>query len=345
MSKVVRIYDRNAVQWDYIQEDYLKFINQEVADRMVDKGVCALTDEATPEKAWKSLIRNYKSKDKVAIKPNFNNIHHGYKELFTSPQVLNSAIKGLVEYVGVPEKNIYIYDLCRPIPYENMRSRIKYKVNYVEVFEPKSLVEKIKLHLGMGLHCADRSAPIKMSNKIIDKKGNAITCYIPKVITHAQHLINIPILTNHVFISASGPLKNHFGTVRFSNFDSGPRCLHGKSIEDTIVDINTNQHIKGKTRLIIVDALLGIYGRGKIEGIKKWQTFPCDNGIPNSLFFSQDPVATESVISDYIEAERKDYNFEFLSHNYLHFAAEKKLGIHEHRDINERYNQIKYLEY
>lgn len=342
--KVVRVYDKDAVVWDYKEEKYLNFINQEVVDKMVEKGVCVLTEKNTPDKAWEIIMTEYRPGDKVAIKPNFNNVHHGYKDLFTSPQVISSVIKGLVEYVGVPEGDIYIYDLCRPIPYENVRNRINYEVNFVDLFEPKTIIEKIKLRLGLGLQCSDYSAPVEMSNEIIDEKGRGVTCYMPKVLTQAEHLINIPIFTNHIFISSSGPLKNHFGTVRFSDYASGPGYLHGKGIEQSIVDINLNYHIINKTRLIIADGLIGIYGRGELNSIKKWNTFPSEDGIPNSLFFAKDPLAVESVVNDYIEEERRFHKFNILSHEHLHQGMEKGIGIHEHKNKAWNYEKIKYIE-
>ncbi len=249
-----------------------------------------------------------------------------------------------MESLGVPEKDIFVYDLCVPISEENMRKRILYNIKFVDLFEPRILLEKLELRLGTKLQCADYKVKITMQNRIKDEKGKDIACYMPKLISQAQNIINMPIMTKHVFISSSGPLKNHFGTVRFSNFDSDPRVLHGKNIEQSVVDINANEHIKSKTRLIVVDALLGMYSRGEDNKIKKWKTFPCKNGISNSLFFSKDPIAKESITNDYIESERQMQGAEVISSQHLYYGMKKGLGLYERRDANGKYDAINYVE-
>jgi len=316
-NKVIEIHNEEATFWDYKMERYLDYINQDVVDRMVDEGVCGLTGLESPKSAWKKIMATYVMGDKFAIKPNFNNINHGYKACFTSPQVISSVIKGLVVYLNVPKEDIYVYDLCKKIPRELVRDRIKYKVNYVERLDFNNLKDKFKTRLGLSLSCANKNEIIKMRNKIIDSKCKEIICYIPKLLTRVNHLINISLLTNHVFVLASGSLKNHFGTVRFSNLAQYPVCLHGSNIEEHIVDINLNPHIKDKTRLYICDGLFGVYVRGEKKKIHKWRTFPCKNGTPNSLFFSLDPLAMEKKIADAIIKERKFHRYKIFPDQYL----------------------------
>lgn len=316
-ANVLEIHNEEATSWDYKTEEYLDYINQDVVDDMVNKGVCELTGLENPEGAWRNIVKGYLEGDKIAIKPNFNNINHRYQECFTSPQVINSVVKALVGHLNVPEDKIYVYDLCKKIPTELVRDRINYKVNYVERLDPSSFKDKVKLRLGLDMSCANKSEVIKMRNKVLDSSGNEITCYIPKVLTEVNHLINTSLLTNHIYMLASGPLKNHFGTVRFSNGAQYPGCLHGDKIEEHIVDINLNPHIKDKTRLYICDALFGVYARGEKKGIHKWKTFSCEKGTPNSLFFSKDPVAMEKKIADVIIKERKCQGYKILPHHYL----------------------------
>jgi len=346
--KVVRVYNKNAVSWDYKTEPYLDFVNQEVINSMLEEGLKELTGKNSIKEAWLDVFSLYEPGDKVAIKPNFNALGHGkYKDIMTSPQVINAVIKGLVEFVGVPENDIFVYDLCQIITDDEVRNRINYSVNFVQRFKPVSALEKIiyriKRRFFLGLESPDASAPIHMREKVV-YKGNPVICYIPNVLTQAQHLINIPLMTNHIFVLASGPLKNHFGTVRFSNYQPFPSALHGKILEKSIVDLNLNPHIRDKTRLIVCDALFGVYCRGEGNVKKKWKTFPSENGMPNSLFLSRDPVALESVTSDYILKEREYNGYKIFSHEYLHDAMENGLGTHEHRDEEGKYKRINYKE-
>lgn len=308
LNDVIAIQNENATNWDYKAERYLDYINQEVVDKMVDEGVLKLTRMDDPKNAWKNIMAGYVIGDKISIKPNFNNINHGYRKCFTSPQVIKSLVRSLVDYLNVPEQDIYVYDLCKKIPKELIRDRIKYNVNYVERLDFTNLWDKVRVRLGLGLSCADKNEPIKMRNDILNKEGEKIICYIPKVLTQAEHLINVCFLTNHPFVTASGPLKNHFGTVRFSTFAQYPDCLHGDKIKEHIEDINLNEHIKNKTRLFVCDGLFGVFARGDKEGIHKWKTFPCKNGTPNTLLFSLDPIAMEQKIAEIIIKERKFHN-------------------------------------
>ena len=311
-DKVVHIYDPRATKWDYSTERYLDFVDQRVVDEMMDRGVCELMSTGNPETAWKQILATYEPGDRIAIKPNFNNVNHGYKELITSPQVVSAVIKALVMYLAVPENSIYVYDLCKVIPDDIVKSRIPYRVNYVGQKLVRSLKDKIALRLHRGLDAPDKSARIEMTERILDRSGKEVTCYLPKVLTQAHHLINIAILTNHIYILASGPLKNHFGTVRFSNMESYPVCLHGKVLPDAVLDINRNPHIRQKTRLVVVDGLFGVYGRGEFSGIRKWKTFPCEDGTPNTLFLSRDPFAMESVVCEHVRRERECHGLRIL---------------------------------
>jgi len=190
-------------------------------------------------------------------------------------------------------------------------------VNYVERLDFTNLKHKIRAILGLDLSCANKNETVKLRKRIIGSDGKDIICYLPKVVTEVNHLINISLLTNHIFVLASGPLKNHFGTIRFSNFAQYPDCLHGNSVEEHIVDINLNPHIKNKTRLYICDGLFGVYARGEKNKIHKWRTFPCRKGTPNTLFFSIDPLSMEQKITDIIIKERENHGYNILPHHYL----------------------------
>jgi uncharacterized protein (DUF362 family) len=312
LNNVVKIQNETATNWNYEDKKYLDYIDYDVVDEMVDEGILKLTGVNRLESAWNIVIRGYKRGDKIAIKPNFNNINHGYDKCFVSPHVINSIIRSLVQYLSVPEKHIFVYDLCKKIPYELIRDRIRYKVNYVERFDFNRFEDKVRVRIGLGLANADKKAPIRMRNDIYDDDENALTVYMPKVVTRADHLINICLLTNHIFVPVSGPQKNHFGTVRFSSRAQYPGALHGYKIKEHIEDINLNEHIVKKTRLYVCDALLGVYARGERKGILKWETYPCNNGTPNTLLFSFDGISMEKVIEEIVMKERKYHNLRII---------------------------------
>jgi hypothetical protein len=326
---VVRAYDPEATFWDYKTADYLDFIRPEIVDGMLGRGIMRLTAERSVEGAWRKLIPNYSVGERVAIKPNFNSLHLDADGLITCPQLIRAVVKGLVESLSVRESDIYVYDLCKWIPAGKIRDRVGFQINYVERRKDGFFDSRIATRLGWGLESADKSARVEMSSQIADSDGDAIECFMPKVLTNCEHLINIALLSNHPFLAISGPLKNHFGTVRFSNYSSYPGALHGAALEPSIVDLNMNPHIRDKTRLFVCDALLGQFARGEGGFAQKWKTFPSEDEVPNSLFFATDAVAMESMLLYFVNRERRERGLEIRSHEYLHLADRRGLGVHE----------------
>jgi len=343
-SKVMRIYSAEATFWDYKTEPYVNFMSEEVVDQMLKAGLCSFTGTSSATEAWQKLMPTYRNGDKVAIKPNLNALHLGYERNITvTPPVINSIISSLVNDLGVSPSNIYVYDLCdKPQVIERI---LKHPVNCVGRLSG-SLSDKLKMHFHFGLNTFDSSATIQMRHPVYDADGKRVYCSIPRVVTQADHLINVPVLKAHQFILLSSAFKNHFGTVRFSNHSQYPTILHGDPLQPSLVDIYKNKQIKDKTRLILVDGLFGapLYGKESFGQLPTpWHTFPGDK-TPNSIFLSTDPVAIESVIADYIAEEQSHHNLNLLPHDYLHLAAKEKLGVHEHRKSDGTYSLIEYTE-
>ena len=340
-SDVLRVHSPEVISsHHFIPDSYLDSIREDKLDEMLSGGIREFTKQEDLKRAWFDILTNYKKGDKIAIKPNFNFLKHGYKFTITSPQLFHSVIKQLIEIVGVNPKEIFLYDLCKKIPEDMVRNRIRYSINYVERMDSKTIVDKVKLRLYYGLASADLDAEIKMREDVVDKNGNRVRCYIPKVVTQAQHLINMPLLTNHIFIANSGSLKNHYGTVRFSNFNAYPGVLHGKVLNKSIVDINQHPQIRNKTRIIIGDGLFGVFDRGEGDGKKVWKTF--DNNFPKSIFMSKDSVAIDSVMSSMVIRERNIHQLNILSTEYLNEAMNNGLGVCEINEENSSFKNIKY---
>jgi len=320
---------------------YLDSIDRARLSETLKAGLLRFTRRKNIKEAWLKLLTGYRPGQSIAIKPNFNFINHGYRYTVTAPELIDAVVGQLVEEVKVSSANIYVYDLCKIIPRALVRRRIKHPVNYVERIDTSSFIGKVRLRMGYGLASADRGAPIEMREEIVDSAGVKVTCYMPGVLTQADHLITMPLLTNHIFQCNSGALKGHYGTVRFSNRHSYPEVLHGSVMKKSITDINKNTHISGKTRVIISDAIFGVFDRGEGEGKKAWKTF---NGFPESILISKDPVAMDSVLASMVIRERKRRGLSTLSHDYLFDAEAKGLGRAEVRSRDLSFKKIEYKE-
>lgn len=314
--RVVRVHDQNATSWDYHSNYYFDYVDQQAVDRMLLKGIQTLMGSPSKSVMLDGLLRGYRRGHKVAIKINCNNRSDRSNEIDATAPVINAVLKGLIAYLGVPERSIYVYDTSREIYTFRIRDRVLWDVNFVES--------------GDDLAQADYDAPI--SFRMIGDQ------YCPKVLTQADHLINLPLFKDHLFVLSTMGMKNHFGTTR-----PGPSYLHSP-INENLADLNATHHIRDKTRLVVGDALFGVYTGGPYGVPQQWQTFP-DGPTPNSLFLGVDPVAIESVMVDYLIAEQEHHGITLLSHDYLHDAMDVHgLGIHEHRDEQGNYAAINYLE-
>lgn len=314
--RVVRSYDAGATSWDYQSNYYFDFIDQSAINRMFLQGVRALTGAGSDRKAWTRLLGGYGAGGKVAIKINCNNYADLSNQIDATAPSINAVLLGLIEILGVAPENIYIYDCSRPIPSRRVRERVLWGVNYVQN--------------GDSLAQADHNAPIEFRN--------IGTQYCPYVLTQADHLIDLCLFKDHLIVLATMGFKNHLGTTR-----PGPSYLH-TPIDQNLSDLNATPQIREKTRLIVGDALWGVYTGGPGGWPQQWSTFP-GGPTPNSLFLGQDPVAVESVMIDYLIAEQEYHGIPLLSHEYLHDAMTyHRLGVHEHRDAQGYYQNIDYVE-
>lgn len=346
LPTVLRVFNKKATFWDYTSAPYVDFIDYNELKKMLSAALIEYTGTNGTSEAWRRILPGYITGKKIAIKPNLNNTGIGYsKAIMTSPQLISAVIEGLIE-ADFSVQDIIVYDLTARINKELAQWLNGFKVK--TVFRPKydGLLEKLYSRLHLAPQDQDTNAPIRMRSTITDDLGDMVTCYIPNVLTHADYLINLPVFKAHQFVLQSGALKNHFGTVRFSNHNAYPVVLHGGAIEKNIVDINSNEHITRKTSIIIADCLYGApcFTRGAHGRVPtRWRTLSTGPS-PSSLFISSDPVALESVLADYIIREQEAAGYSPYSHQYLHDAMELGLGVHEHRGQNGRYEAIDFQE-
>jgi hypothetical protein len=160
----------------------------------------------------------------------------------------------------------------------------------------------------------------------------------------------MPLLKRHPIstgVTLSG--KNFFGTwmepvsavhdYHFLSFTLGNPAPQ--------TDLFAHEHIGGKVVLYIGDGIFATPWDHAVIG--KFQMYPFNNDWTNSLFFSQDPVAIDSVMYDFLHAEGT--NPCEGSQNYLHQSAipnedtydpendgtylSDSLGVHEHWNTEE----------
>ncbi|KYK23587.1 hypothetical protein AYK21_02320 [Thermoplasmatales archaeon SG8-52-2] len=360
-GRVVWSWDENA------SEEYLDGYwwekqnnNQTVHDKMLSLGLKTLTDTNDDASAWDLLFRHfnqehgygdvgYQSGEKIAIKINLNNCgSYGGEDnqRDASPYVVKSLLRQLVNVLNVDQDDITIYDASRPIA-DWFYYRVYYEEYPASPLEPE--FDNINYCDSYG-GATGRQSVVGSSERIYFAAGTCEYRTLPTCVVEADYLINIPILKRHPIntgVTLGG--KNFFGTwmesvsavhnYHYLSFDLGNPAPQ--------TDLFAHEDIGGKVVLNIGDGIFATpYDHAIID---KFQMYPFNDDWTNSLFLSQDPVAIDSVMYDFLLAEGT--NPCEGSQNYLHQSAEppsntydpendgeyvsESLGVHEHWDTDE----------
>lgn len=340
-GRVVWTHDPKAVHWsgaDYWWKP--ENFDQSRILAMTRDGVMRLTGEDTPKKAWNALFewRNakngktggYKPGQKIAIKVNMNGAgenyddpHGQYGVPFGNPLLLQTLLRSMADDGGVRPEDIVVYDTCRIFP-DYMREMCStgdlagVKFSYRDIGGPNDSKP-------------DMAARINWAGNVSGEPT-----YFPTCLTEADYLINLGHLKGHSWGLTLGG-KNHFGSFINSERRTTPAAagLHPNIINgkmggySVLADLMARKEIGGKTTLVILDGLITAPSEtAEITPQNSvWTMAPFNGGQASSLFFSQDPVAIDSVGADFLVSEpnMRRYNSNMRDkpemENYLHEAA------------------------
>lgn len=318
-NRVIHIHHKDATQWRG-EKRYWEYVNQQSVNEMVDKGITELTESSTVEEGWRKLLPHYQPGEGIAIKLNFNNtIWENCAEesgqINALPQPVNAVITGL-KSIGVQEEDIWLYDGVNRIIPQYFIAGINFPA--IRYFD--------RCHEPVTYESRDSSAFVAFSPPIGVQMPTPQK--IADVLLKARYLINMPILKSHGCSSVTLGFKNHLGSIDnpgglHSHIFLVSACGGGFTPQySPLVDLYLNPHIRDKTILIIGDGLFG--GKGSEDTFpSSWSTF--GNHVPNSLFFSTDPVAMDSVMADFLRAE-PGAGVMSQADNYLFLAEQAGLG-------------------
>ena len=338
-GRVVWVWDPNATEtnlkgfWWQKQNN-----NQEVLDEMFSNGIQGLAGAEDDADAWDTLFKHfnqvhdngevgYQPGEKIAIKLNLNNCWLPYykidNQIDANPYVVKSLLRQLVNTIGVAQRDITIYDAARP-----MANWFYYRVYYKTYFTIPLVPEfpDIKYVDSTG-GAAGRQKVVQSTQKIFFSYGSGLIKTLPTCVVDAKYIINMPQLKRHPRangVTLSG--KNMFGTWIEPVSDIHPYHYSAHYIGNPApqTDLLAHKHIGGKTILYVGDGTYGTLKEQKTIG--KFQMYPFNNDWTNSLFFSQDPVAIDSVMYDFLHVETSPSEG---SQNYLHQAAEPPSGVYD----------------
>ena len=348
--------------------------NQEVLDSMMSQGIKNLGETNDEKQAWDVIFEYFNEKhgkgsityqpgEKIAIKINLNNCWQTLSyitednERDASPYVVKSLLKQLINVVGVDPSDITVYDASRHMS-NWFYNRLYYKSYPNLPLEP----EFPDIHYVDAYGGFLGREKVKASDvRVYFAEGTCEYRTLPTVVVEADYLINMPIMKRHPIqngVTLSG--KNFFGSWIEEVGPVHPYHKSGLIMGNPTIqtDLLAHEHLGGKTLLYLGD---GIFST-KVDHatIAKFDMYPFNGDWTNSLFFSQDPVAIDSVMFDFLFTEGT--NPIEGSQNYLHQSAvplsntydpegdgvflEESLGVHEHWDTtvdifsSERYSGV-----
>lgn len=344
-GRVAWAYDPKAAAWDGKHGLYSDADNnsQTRVNDMLEGVIIALTNQKTIDKAWDELFRlfnykkgkgavSYKKGEKIAIKVNLND-NGGSNIIDATPQSVYALLHQLIDIMQVPQNNITVYDA--------QRRGISAIYDYMQPLYPEVNYQN------WGGFVPD---VVHYSSEITDKGSMNLA----RAAYEADYMINMALMKRHseptdkwrdsagqTGITSTG--KNQFGSLEkvpplhFSIRDWS--SFRGMGTYNCIVDLMAHERIGGNT-LYIVDAM---YVNPKHNGhAVRFKRAPFNNGWTSSFLASNDQVAIESVVLDFIYSELP---LPANADNFLHEAANignppsgiayagKKLvslGVHEH---------------
>jgi uncharacterized protein (DUF362 family) len=288
-----------------------RFNNEKETDKLLAKTLSTLTGKQNEQESWDALFhffnktkRNadagYKQSEKVTIKVNLNNTysHESNNEINANPQLILTLLKSLVNKAGVAEENITVTDPSRFITnnvYDKCHSAFP-KVHYIDHNggdgrEKASFVEN--------------AIPYSVDN-------GKVATGLASCLVNADYIINLALMKGHVSQGVTLCAKNFFGCTSIeddwhknahsSGFSQNREGLHTYSV---YTDYMGHKDLGAKTMLFLID---GIYGNKFVNQVPayKWKLAPFNNHWPNSLFASQDGVAIDAVVLDFVLTEWPD---------------------------------------
>jgi len=350
-GRVAWAHDPKAAAWDGKRGLYSDPDNnsQTRVDDMMEGAIIALTRQHTIGKAWDELFRTfnykkgkgavgYKKGEKIAIKVNLND-NGGSNIIDATPQSVYSLLHQLVDVMKVPQRCITVYDA--------QRRGISAIYVYVQPLYPEVNYQN------WGGFVPD---VIRYSSEITDAGARSLA----RAAYEADYMINMALMKRHseptdkwrdsagqTAITATG--KNQFGSVgnvpplHLSIRDWS--SFRGMGSYNCIVDLMAHERIGGNTLVYIVDAM---YVNPKHNGkAVRFKRAPFNDGWTSSFLASNDQVAIESVVLDFLYSELP---LAANADNFLHEAANignppsgiayagkslGSLGVHEHWDNPE----------
>ncbi|MFH1737406.1 MAG: DUF362 domain-containing protein [bacterium] len=271
---------------------------EQVAD-LLGEGISALLDEKDRVAAWKKL---FAPNDIVGVKVNTL----GGKGISPKPELV-TAVCDALQAAGVPPQQIIVWDRF---------SRELQRAGY-------EIVTSGTLPRCYGTDSL-RDGGYDPSPQI---SGTIGSCFSQIISAKCTAMINLGVLKDHDLSGISVGMKNLFGLIH------NPNRYHFDVHKDPYLpDLLAHPYVRQKSRLVIIDAMVGQYSGG--PAYKPECTWPFEG-----ILMGTDVVAIDRIGCTIIEERRKEAGLQSLTEidrepTYIDIAEEKGLGCSDRSRID-----------
>jgi uncharacterized protein (DUF362 family) len=251
-------------------------VSQPLIKEMLDHGMKRLTGETSVQDAWAKFVD---PKDIIGIKINPS----GAPACCSSPEIVREIVAA-VQSVGVPARNIIIYD------------RYAYEIDigsYQALVPPEVKV--------VGIQDAFTGASGYDMNIYCDANffGEWETrSYMASIVAHGvSKIINVPTMKDHSAAGVTGCLKN-LGYGTFNNVARSHRQPY--SFTDPLIGMMCSvEPLRSKAVLHIMDGMRLVWHGGPLTQVQDF-IYPA-----GKMYIGTDPVAMDTIELKAIEEKRQ----------------------------------------
>jgi uncharacterized protein (DUF362 family) len=289
-SRIVLVRDSRVI-------DSSGVVQHPLLQEMLDRALLAYSRKSTIGDAWKEFVR---PQDTVGLKLNGNSVPQlrGSELVSHFPAVTSAILAGFRE-AGIPEENVVLWDRS-----DEEVAAMGHALQK-DSGAMRALGTRVSRRGGGGPGFSSESFQVGSSTS----KVSAIASEM------CTALINLPVLKDHSTTGITGALKNHYGSI-----DNPNRYHRNRGTNPGIAEVNAIPVIREKERLIVFDALLGVFNGGP-----RWQRqFIWPYG---GILVGTDPVAMDQIALTIIDEKRRQEGLEPLAREVPSLEAAEALGL------------------
>lgn len=294
-SKVIIAHSDKVIDADGL-------VNPEILQELVDQSILELSGTKDLKEAWQKY---FTKEDIIGFKVNANSYSalEGTPMIDHYPLITNSVLNSM-QKANIPLSNAVIWERTdkelATMGYSIQKGKGALRVmgtktenNSPEDSEYQPGFSEVVFPVG------------EKSTRLSNILENDITA-----------LINLPALKSHRLAGVTGALKNHYGSI------DNPRDFHDDDCcNPGIAEINNISTIRDKHKLVICNALMGLW-----DGGPRWNR--ANMWMEGSLIVGVDPVAVDAVMLQLIDQKRTEAGLESVAPmtRYLQLSEEIGLG-------------------